>query len=327
MFRAICLEKDGDAVTARVGSMRLADLPDGSVTVAVQHSTINYKDALAITGRAPVVRTYPMVPGIDFAGRVEDSTHPGFEPGAAVICNGWGMGETRWGGLGEKARVSGDWLVPLPPAFTTAQAMAIGTAGYTAALSVLALEDQGVSRDQGDVLVTGASGGVGGVAIALLARRGYRVVALTGRPQEETYLKGLGAAEVVDRADFAGPARPLGKERWAAAVDAVGGAVLATLLSQVRYGGAVAACGLAGGMELPSSVAPFILRGVALLGIESVYAPLPRRLKAWDLLADSLTPAVLDTMTRTISPAEAIALAPDLLDGRVRGRLVVDVAA
>lgn len=326
MFKAIRLTKDGDTLTAEVGQMRLADLPDGDVTVAISHSTINYKDGLAITGRGPVVRSYPMVPGIDFAGVVEDSEHPGFKAGDPVVVNGWGMGETRWGGLGEKARVSGDWLVPLPGAFSAAQAMAIGTAGYTAALSVLALEEAGIAPDLGDVLVTGASGGVGGVAIALLAKRGYRVVAVTGRPDQEPYLKGLGAAEIVDRAEFTKPARPLGKERWAAAVDAAGSHVLANVLSQVRYGGAVAACGLAAGMDLPTSVAPFILRGVSLLGIDSVYAPLPKRLKAWDVLAHDLAPEILDSMTEVIGLAEAIPAGARILDGQVRGRLVVDIA-
>ncbi|MBB4287155.1 MDR family oxidoreductase [Roseospira goensis] len=327
MFKAILLTRTEDKATqAAVTEVDEADLPEGDVTVAVSHSTLNYKDGLAITGKGPVVRSWPMIPGIDFAGTVTESAHPDFKAGDAVVLNGWGIGETRWGGLGAVARVPGDWLVPLPAAFTPAQAMAIGTAGYTAALAVLELDRQGVTPDKGPVLVTGASGGLGGVAIALLAKRGFEVVALTGRTQEEGYLKSLGAAAVMDRAEYAGPAKPLAKERWAGAVDAVGSHTLANVLSQVKYFGTVAACGLAGGMDLPTSVAPFILRGVKLCGIESVYMPKPERLAAYELLARDLDPNHLTAMTDEIGLSEAIPAAARLMEGQVRGRLVVDIA-
>ncbi|MBB4265606.1 MDR family oxidoreductase [Roseospira visakhapatnamensis] len=326
MTQAILLTRGEDKATqAAVSDIDPADLPEGDVTVAVSHSTLNYKDGLAITGSGPVVRAWPMVPGIDFAGVVEDSGHAGFKPGDAVVLNGWGLGESRWGGLAQKARVPGDWLVPLPPAFTPAQAMAIGTAGYTAALAVLELERQGLTPDKGPVLVTGANGGVGGVAIALLARRGYEVVAMTGRTGEADYLTGLGASAIMDRAEYAGPARPMAKERWAGAVDAVGSHTLANVLSQMKYFSPVAACGLAGGMDLPTSVAPFILRGVRLCGIESVYMPKPERLAAYDLLANDLDPALLASMTTEVGLAEAIPTAARLMAGQVRGRVVVDV--
>lgn len=326
MTQAIVLTRAEDKSTqAAVAAIDPADLPEGDVTVAVSHSTLNYKDGLAITGAGPVVRAWPMVPGIDFAGAVEESAHAAFKPGDAVVLNGWGLGETRWGGLAQKARVPGDWLVPLPPAFSPAQAMAIGTAGYTAALAVLELERQGLTPDKGPVLVTGAGGGVGGVAIALLARRGYEVVAMTGRTSEETYLKGLGASAIMDRAEYANPARPMAKERWAGAVDAVGSHTLANVLSQMMYFSPVAACGLAGGMDLPSSVAPFILRGVRLCGIESVYMPMPERRAAYDLLASDLDPAMLAAMTTEIGLAEAVPAAAKLMAGQVRGRIVVDV--
>jgi acrylyl-CoA reductase (NADPH) len=327
MFKALLLTRNEDKSTqAAVTEVDEADLPEGDVTVAVSHSTLNYKDGLAITGKGPVVRSWPMVPGIDFAGTVTESDHGDFKPGDQVVLNGWGLGETRWGGLGALARVPGDWLVPLPSAFTTAQAMAIGTAGYTAALSVLELERQGVTPDKGPVLVTGANGGVGGVAIALLAKAGFEVVAMTGRTAEADYLKGLGAADIIDRAEYAEPGKPLGKERWAGAVDAVGSVTLANVLAQTKYFGTVAACGLAGGMDLPSSVAPFILRGVKLCGIESVYMPKPERLAAYERLARDLDPGHLAAMTEEIGLADAIPAAERLMAGQVRGRLVVDVA-
>ncbi len=300
-------------------------LPEGDVTVRVAYSTLNYKDGLAITGRSPVVRRFPMVPGIDLVGTVESSSHPGWTAGDAVILNGWGVGETHWGGLAQKARLKGDWLVALPPAFTPAQAMAIGTAGYTAMLCVLALERQGIQPDQGPVLVTGAAGGVGSVAIALLARLGYVVAAVTGRPAEADYLRQLGATDVLDRAEFSTPGKPLAKERWAAAIDTVGSHTLANVCAQMRYRGVVAACGLAGGMDLPASVAPFILRGVTLVGVDSVMCPLPERQAAWQRLARDLDPTLLALMTREIGLSEAIPAAAELLAGQVRGRLVVDV--
>ncbi|MQX36925.1 MDR family oxidoreductase [Roseospira navarrensis] len=326
MFKALVLNRAEDKSTqAAVTEADEADLPEGDVTVAVSHSTLNYKDGLAITGKGPVVRSWPMIPGIDFAGTVTESRHADFKAGDAVVLNGWGLGETRWGGLGARARVSGDWLVPLPSAFSAAQAMAIGTAGYTAALSVLELERQGLTPDTGPVLVTGATGGVGGVAIILLANKGFEVVAMTGNTAEADYLKGLGAADVMDRAEYANPAKPLGKERWAGAVDAVGSVTLANVLSQMKYFSPVAACGLAGGMDLPSSVAPFILRGVKLCGIESVYMPKPARLAAYDLMAQHLDPAKLDAMTETIGLSDAIPAAGRLMKGQVRGRVVVEI--
>ncbi|WP_299444419.1 MDR family oxidoreductase [uncultured Rhodospira sp.] len=326
MFKAILLTRNEDKSTsAAVTEVDEADLPEGDVTVAVSHSTLNYKDGLAITGKGPVVRSWPMIPGIDFAGTVTDSAHADFKPGDAVVLNGWGLGETRWGGLGAVARVPGDWLVPLPAAFPPAQAMAIGTAGYTAALAVLELTRQGVTPDKGPVLVTGASGGVGGVAISLLAKQGFEVVALTGRTGEADYLKGLGATDIMDRAEYADAAKPLGKERWAGAVDAVGSHTLANVLSQTKYFGTVASCGLAGGMDLPSSVAPFILRGVKLCGIESVYMPKPERLAAYELLARDLDAAHLDALSQEVGLSEAIDAAGRLMAGQVRGRLVVDV--
>jgi acrylyl-CoA reductase (NADPH) len=286
---------------------------------------VNYKDGLAITGKAPVVRRFPMVPGIDFAGTVEASSHPGWKAGDAVVLNGWGVGETHWGGYAQRARVKGDWLVPQPAGLTAAQAMAVGTAGYTAALCVLALDRAGLTPDRGPVVVTGAAGGVGSVAIALLAARGWHVIASTGRPAEADYLKGLGATEIIDRAELSGPARALGKERWAAGIDAVGSHTLANVLSMTRYGGAVAACGLAQGMDLPTSVAPFILRGVSLLGVDSVMAPKARRLEAWALVSSSLDTAKLAAMTTTIPLGQVIDTAPQILAGGVRGRLVVEI--
>ncbi|WAG81668.1 oxidoreductase [Metapseudomonas furukawaii] len=327
MFDAILIEKDEAGYRARTTQLEEAQLPEGDVTVRVAYSTLNYKDGLAITGKSPVVRQFPMVPGIDLAGTVESSSHPDYKAGDAVLLNGWGVGETHWGGLAQKARVNGDWLIPLPSAFSPRQAMAIGTAGYTAMLCLLALERHGLRPGQGDVLVTGANGGVGSFAIALLARLGYRVVAATGRPQEADYLKGLGAAEIIDRHELSEPGRPLGKERWVAAIDSVGSHTLANVCAGLRADGAVAACGLAQGMDLPASVAPFILRGVSLLGINSVTRPRAERIQAWDRLARDLDIAQLETITREIGLGDAIATAHDLLAGQVRGRVVVNLDA
>ena len=330
MFRAILLEKTADAFSASLRDLSDDDLAqhasDGDVVVDVAHSTINYKDGLAITNRSPVVRKWPMVPGVDGAGTVVSSTHPGFAAGQRVVLNGWGVGETHWGCLAGRARLKGDWLVPLPETLTTRQAMAIGTAGYTAMLCVMALEAQGLAPGDGEVLVTGAAGGVGSVAIALLSGLGHRVVASTGRAAEADYLKGLGATDVIDRASLAAPGKPLQKERWAGVVDAVGSHTLANACAQTRYRGAVAACGLAQGMDLPSSVAPFILRGIRLIGIDSVMCPQPERRAAWARLAQDLDLNKLESMTTGIGLADALAAAPDILAGHVRGRLVVDVA-
>jgi acrylyl-CoA reductase (NADPH) len=325
MFRAILIEKGEAGQSVAVRDLEEARLPAGDVLVRVGFSTLNYKDALAITGRSPVVRSFPMVPGIDLAGVVEESTNPAWKPGDRVVLDGWGLGEGHWGGLAGRARVRGEWLVRLPQGLTERQAMAVGTAGYTAMLCVLALERHGVRPGDGEVLVTGATGGVGSVAVALLAKRGYTVAASTGRREEEAYLRQLGAASVVDRAELAAPGKPLGKERWAGVVDAVGSHTLANACATTRYRGAVAACGLAQGMDFPASVAPFILRGVTLYGIDSVRAPTPLRVEAWDRLAADLDPAKLAAMTREIALAEAIDAAGELLAGRVRGRLAVDV--
>ena len=325
-FKAIVVEK-ADSNGQRVGVQQFEerDLMDGDVTVAIEWSTLNYKDGLAITGKAPVVRRFPMIPGIDFVGVVESSSHPGWKAGDRVILNGWGCGETHLGGYAEKARVKGDWLVRLPEGITAREAMAIGTAGYTAMLAVLALEDRGVAPAAGPVLVTGASGGVGSVAVAILAQRGFQVTASTGRPHEADYLKEIGASEIIDRAQLAGTPRPLAKERWAGAIDTVGSATLANALSMIRYGGAVAACGLAGGMDLPASVAPFILRGVSLLGIDSVMCPKQRRELAWRRLANDLERGKLAEMSSEIGLDDVIGRAGDILAGRVRGRIVVSV--
>lgn len=332
MFRALYLEQNADKTTA--ASLRTLDdsaLPAfaaNGVTVDVQYSTINFKDGLAITGKSPVVRQWPMVPGIDFAGTVSASDDPRWTVGDAVILNGWGVGESHWGGLAEKARVNGDWLVRLPAALQAADAMALGTAGYTAMLCVLALEQQGVRPDSGDILVTGAAGGVGSIAIALLAKLGYRVIASTGRPDEAAYLKDLGAAEIIDRATLSGPAKALGKERWAGAVDAVGSNTLANALAQTRYAGTVTACGLAQGADLPASVMPFILRGVKLIGIDSVMAPHAARIAAWARLTQDLDPGKLAMITaRNIALANVPQAASDILAGKIRGRVVVDVNA
>lgn len=325
MFRAILIEKDDHGYRASVQALDEAQLPEGDVQVQVSHSTLNYKDALAITGKGPVVRQFPMVPGIDLAGVVEQSSHPDYQPGDAVLLNGWGVGESHWGGLAQKARLNGDWLIPLPQGFSAAEAMAIGTAGYTAMLSVLALERNGVTPDKGEVLVTGANGGVGSFAIALLAKLGYRVMASTGRPEEADYLKSLGASEIIDRATLSEPGRPLGRERWAGAIDSVGSHTLANVCASTRYGGTVAACGLAQGMDFPATVAPFILRGVTLAGIDSVMRPRADRLEAWQRLARDLDKGLLAAMTHSIGLEEAIPTASELLAGKVRGRVVVDV--
>jgi acrylyl-CoA reductase (NADPH) len=325
MFRAILVEKQDAKQAARLADLAPEALPGGDVSIRVAFSTLNYKDALAITGRAPVIRSFPMVPGIDLAGTVTSSASPRWKAGDRVVLNGWGVGEAHFGGLAQEARVQGDWLVAIPAAFTERQAMGIGTAGYTAALCVLALERHGVRPGDGEVLVTGATGGVGSVAVALLSRRGHKVAASTGKAQEADYLRSLGAASIVDRAELASPGKPLGRERWSGVVDTVGSHTLANACATVRYGGAVAACGNASGMDLPASVAPFILRGVTLYGIDSVRAPTARREEAWALLAKDLDAAKLERMIREIPLAEAIPACAEILAGRVRGRIVVDV--
>lgn len=330
MFNAIYLQKGADgAFDASLRALEDSELDthagDGDVLVRVEWSTLNFKDGLALTNRSPVVRKWPMVPGIDGAGIVESSTHSGFKAGDKVVLNGWGVGETHWGCLAQKARLKGDWLIQLPAPLTTRQAMSIGTAGYTAMLCVMALDRQGVTKDQGEVLVTGAAGGVGSVAIALLAGRGYRVVASTGRTSEADYLKALGAAEVIDRKELSEPGKPMQKERWAGVVDCVGSHTLANACAQTRYRGTVAACGLAQGMDFPGSVAPFILRGVKLIGVDSVMCPMTDRAEAWQRLAKELDLSRLQAITSEIGLGEAIARGADVLAGKVRGRLVVDV--
>lgn len=325
-FRALQISKTDDGQKVGIVQLGRDDLMEGDVTVRVSHSTVNYKDGLAITGKSPVVRHWPMVPGIDFAGTVEESGDDRYKKGDEVILNGWGVGETHWGGYSEMARVKGDWLIPRPSGLSASHAMAIGTAGYTAMLCVLALEEHGVKPDSGAVLVTGAAGGVGSVAIAILAKLGYSVMASTGRASEADYLKSLGASEIIDRNELSEPGRPMGKERWAGAVDAVGSHTLANVLAQTSYGGTVAACGLAQGMDLPASVAPFILRGVSLIGIDSVMAPRERRVEAYDRLVSDLDMKKLEAMTTTISLDEVEKAATDILAGKVRGRLVVDVS-
>jgi acrylyl-CoA reductase (NADPH) len=324
-FKALVANKGETGPSLAITDFAEADLMEGDVTVRVTHSTVNYKDGLALTGKAPVVRRWPMIPGIDFAGRVEASDNPDFKPGDLVILNGWGTGETHLGAYAQKSRVKGDWLVPLPTGLNPAEAMAIGTAGYTAMLCVLALEKHGLKPADGPVVVTGAAGGVGSVATALLARAGWHVIASTGRAEEADYLKGLGAAEIIDRNELSAPGRPLGKERWIAGVDAVGSHTLANVLSMTKYGGAVAACGLAQGADLPATVMPFILRGVALLGVDSVMCPKPRRLEAWQRLATDLDRDKLALMTTTI-PLEAVAeTGKAIVEGKVRGRVVVEI--
>lgn len=325
MFDAVVIKKSDSGQEAGLSKVETAQLPQGDVLVDVAWSTLNYKDALAITGASPVVRSFPMVPGIDFAGVVAESSHSDFKPGDRVVLNGWGVGERHWGGLAARARVSGDWLVPLPEGVSLRNAMAIGTAGYTAILCVMALERNGVMPDSGEVVVTGAAGGVGSIATMLLAARGYRVAAVTGRTAEADYLTGLGATAIIDRAEFTQVGRPLVKERWAGAIDVAGGVVLANVLASMRYRGVVAACGLAGGMELPATVAPFILRGVMLVGIDSVMCPKPERLAAWQRLAQELDMARLDAMTTELQLADVVSTAPRFLKGQVRGRLLVPV--
>lgn len=326
-MKAILIEKPGDTQTVSVSEVSETQLPEGDVLVDVAYSTLNYKDALAITGAAPVVRSFPMVPGIDFAGTVAESSHPDFKPGDRVVLNGWGVGEVHWGGLAERARVKGDWLVPLPEAIDLRQAAAIGTAGYTAMLCVLALERQGVTPDKGEIVVSGAAGGVGSVATALLAAKGYEVAAVTGRASEADYLRGLGASSVIDRAELTGKTRPLAKERWAGGVDVAGSTVLANMISMMKYRGVVAACGLAAGMDLPASVAPFILRGVTLAGVDSVMCPKPDRLEAWTRLASDLDLGKLEGMITELPFADVVEIAPKFLEGAVRGRMVVPLIA
>lgn len=325
MFSAILINKTDAGQTVELTKLDEAQLPEGDVTVDVEYSTLNYKDGLAITGKSPVVRKFPMVPGIDLAGVVRESSNAAYKAGDRVVLNGWGVGEGHWGGLAQKARLKGDWLVPLPAAFSSRQAMAIGTAGYTASLCVEALVANGVKPEQGEILVTGATGGVGSVAIALLAKAGFKVIAATGKAAEGDYLKTLGASGVIDRAELAQAGKPLQKERWAGVVDSVGSFTLANACAQTRYGGAVAACGLAQGMDFPASVAPFILRGVSLLGIDSVMAPKPRRLTAWARLASDLNATALDVIATEIRLGDAIASAAELMQGKIRGRLVVNV--
>ena len=325
-FKAIRIDKAEKGQTVGLVDFDESELMDGDVTVAVEWSTVNYKDGLAVTGKAPVVRRFPMIAGIDFAGTVEQSSHPQWKAGDKVVCNGWGMGETHLGAYAEKARVKGDWLVRLPDGISTRDAMAIGTAGYTAMLSVLALEKHGLTPNSGPVVVTGAAGGVGSVAIAVLSKLGYHVIASTGRASEADYLRALGAAEIIERSELSGPAKPLAKERWAGGIDSVGSTTLANLLSMTKYRGAIAACGLAGGMDLPSSVAPFILRGVCLLGIDSVMCPLALREQAWNRLASDLDSSKLAEITHEIGLDEVIAAGPKILGGQVRGRIVVKIS-
>jgi acrylyl-CoA reductase (NADPH) len=324
-FKAIVIEKTETGQSIGLKSFDEQELMEGDVTVAVEWSTLNYKDGLAITGKAPVVRRFPMIPGVDLAGTVEASTHPDWKRGDKVILNGWGLGETHLGAYGEKARVKGDWLVRLPECMSARDAMAIGTAGYTAMLAVMALEHHGLKPAGGPVVVTGAAGGVGSVAVAILAKLGFQVTAATGRPQEADYLKRLGASEIIDRKDLAGAPRPLAKERWAGGIDVVGSTTLANVISMIRYQGSVAACGLAGGMDLPATVAPFILRGVSLLGIDSVMRPLADRRAAWKRLEADLDRTKLSEMTEEIGLAEVVAAGQEIVDGRVRGRIVVKI--
>ncbi|MGB3489941.1 MAG: MDR family oxidoreductase [Xanthobacteraceae bacterium] len=325
-FKAVRIDKAEKGTTATLTQFDEAELMDGDVTIRVEWSTLNYKDGLAVTGKAPVVRRFPMIAGIDFAGTVEQSSHPAWKAGDKVVCNGWGMGETHLGAYAEKARVKGDWLVRLPEGMSARDAMAVGTAGYTAMLSVLALEKHGLKPADGPVVVTGAAGGVGSVAIAVLSKLGYQVIASTGRASEADYLRGLGAAEIIDRNELSGPAKPLAKERWAGGVDSVGSTTLANLLSMTKYRGAIAACGLAAGMDLPSSVAPFILRGVCLLGIDSVMCPIELRKQAWSRLASDLDRSKLAEITHEINLDEVIAAGPRILGGQVRGRIVVKIS-
>ena len=326
-MQAILINKDDSGYSAQMSQIEEQQLPEGDVLIKVDYSTLNYKDSLAITGASPVVRNFPMVPGIDFAGTVEHSDHADFKAGDQVLLNGFGVGEGHWGGLAQKARVKGDWLVPLPTAFTPKQAMTIGTAGYTAMLCVMALEQQGVNPDQGEILVTGAAGGVGSVAISLLAKLGYNVVASSGRPEEKDYLLSLGATQVMDRNELSEKGRPLAKERWAGAIDVAGSHTLANICASMKYGGTVAACGLAQGYDLPATVMPFILRGVTLAGIDSVYRPKADRIAAWNRLAEDLDLTHLDAIMTEITLGQALETAQEQMQGLTRGRFVVNVNA
>ncbi len=324
-FKAVVIEKTEAGQNVGIREFDEADLMDGDVTVRVSHSTLNYKDGLALTGKAPVVRRFPMIPGVDLVGTVEASSNPEFKPGDAVVLNGWGLGETHLGAYAEKVRVKGDWLIPLPAGLSPQQAMAIGTAGYTAMLCLMALERHGLRPDRGPAIVTGAVGGVGSVAVALLAKAGWHVIASTGRPEEAEYLISLGAAEILDRSELTGSARPIAKERWAAGVDTVGSTTLANVLSMTKYGGAIAACGLAGGMDLPTTVAPFILRNVSLLGVDSVMAPRGLRLEAWNRIARELDHDKLAAMTSTIPLDRVLEAGREIVSGRIKGRVVVEI--
>jgi acrylyl-CoA reductase (NADPH) len=326
MFNGIVIEKDEQGYTAKVKEIDNNDLPEGDVTIKVSHSTLNYKDALAITGKGPVVRKFPMVPGIDLVGLVEQSNSERFTVGDTVLLNGFGVGESHWGGLAEKARLNSDWLIPLPKGITPRQAMAIGTAGYTAMLCVIALEQNGITPDKGEILVTGANGGVGSFSIAILTKLGYQVVASTGRLEQTPYLKKLGAEEVIDRNTLSEPGKPLTRERWAGAIDSTGSHTLANICASTQYGGAVAACGLAQGMDLPATVAPFILRGITLVGIDSVMRPREDRLEAWKRLADILSPEVFEEIAVDINLIDVIDVANDLMAGKVRGRVIVNIS-
>lgn len=326
-FNALIIDKTNNTTQANYQSISPSQLPEGNVQIDIDYSTLNYKDALAITGKAPVIRQYPMIAGIDLAGTVSESTHSKWQTGDKVILNGWGVGEMHWGGLAQKASLNGDWLIALPEEFTTRQAMAIGTAGYTAMLCVMALEDHGITPAKGEILVTGANGGVGSIAITILAKLGYEVVASTGRPEEIDYLTALGAASCIDRSELAEKGKPLSKERWAGVIDCVGSHTLANACASTQYGGTVAACGLAQGMDFPATVAPFILRGITLAGIDSVNAPIEQREIAWKRLAETLDLDLLDTVVTEIALSDAIKKAEVLLQGKIRGRVVVNVNA
>ena len=325
MFKGILIEKDGDNYSAALKDVDESQLPEGDVTIAVEYSTINYKDALAVTGRGKIIRNFPMVPGIDMAGEVIESDNPGFKPGDKVLLNGWGVGERHWGGLAEKARVKGDWLIPLPEGLSAKRAMAIGTAGYTAMLCVLALEENNVKPEDGEILVTGATGGVGSFAVSLLARAGYTVVAMSGKKDAEPYLKELGATEVFDRAEYSDPGRPLLKERWAGVVDVAGGHILANACAATKYGGTVTACGLANGMDFPATVAPFILRGVTLAGIDSVMCPVEKRMRAWNRLSLETEDREFDLISHEIGLEDVPEISAALLDGKLKGRQLVRI--
>ena len=325
MFKSIMINKDDSGYQCNLADVDESQLPEGDVTIKVDFSSLNYKDGLAITGKGPVVRRFPMVPGIDFVGTVEESSHKDYTAGDKVVLNGWGVGEVHWGGLSQKARVNGDWLVPLPASFTPKQSMSIGTAGYTAMLCVMALEEQGVTPDKGDIIVTGAAGGVGSVAISILSKLGYNIIAVTGRSEESDYVKSLGAREIMPRSELSEPGRALGKELWAGAVDVVGSHMLANVCANTQYGGTVTACGLAGGMDFPSTVMPFILRGVKLIGIDSVMCPREKRLQAWKRLGEDLDITKLETIAHEVGLEQAIETAHQLMDGKVRGRIIVDV--